>query len=312
MLLTYDLDAGLWVLAPGSRFAPAKPQLTRGDTPILDVQFCRGATVVELDNAATFKCGLKKLGVFSSGYLAYTPDVAVLNHSRTITGSSIASPTVITCAGHGRATGETVTISGHTGSTPDLNGEWAVTVLSPDTFSIPEAVTIAGTSGTMIPALPPTYRFAPGLNTTAITAALLTTGSTPTDLPSIDANLEIEITNGTDITSTAKLVVTINNDVNRGNEGTTTADPLFPEARHIIVFRTDLTSFTGGGNTSLESLLLISGDIGRVFALVATDEGVESHWRVEAGTGATNGPGGMVRPANYADGTNEVVLHRIS
>ena len=33
MLLTYDLDAGLWVLAPGSRFAPAKPQLTRGDTP---------------------------------------------------------------------------------------------------------------------------------------------------------------------------------------------------------------------------------------------------------------------------------------
>ena len=28
MLLTYDLDAGLWVLAPGSRFAPAKPQLT--------------------------------------------------------------------------------------------------------------------------------------------------------------------------------------------------------------------------------------------------------------------------------------------
>ena len=41
MLLTYDLDAGLWVLAPGSRFAPAKPQLTRGDMPIMDVQFRR-------------------------------------------------------------------------------------------------------------------------------------------------------------------------------------------------------------------------------------------------------------------------------
>jgi hypothetical protein len=311
MLLTYDLDAGLWVLAPGSRFAPAKPQLTRGDTPVLDVQFCRGATVVELDNAATFKCGLKKLGVFSSGYLAYTPDVAVLNHSRTITGSSVASPTVITCAGHGRATGETVTISGHTGSTPDINGEWAVTVLSPDTFSIPEAVSIAGTGGTMTPARSPIYRFAPGLNTTAIAAALLTAGTTPTDLPSIEANLEIEITSGTDITSTAKLVVTLNNDVNRGNEGATTADPIFPTAFQIIVFRTDLTSFTGGAS-SLESLLLTAADLGRVFAMVATDEGVESHWRVEAGTDSTNGPGGVVRPANYATGTNEVVLHRIS
>ena len=40
MLLTYDLDAGLWVLAPGSRFVPAKPQV-RGNTPILDVQFRR-------------------------------------------------------------------------------------------------------------------------------------------------------------------------------------------------------------------------------------------------------------------------------
>lgn len=44
----------------------------------------------------------------------------------------------------------------------------------------------------------------------------------------------------------------------------------------------------------------------------AADEGVESHWRVEVGTDSTNGPGGVVRPANYADGTNEVVLHRIS
>ncbi len=311
MLLTYDLDGGLWVLAPGSRFAPAKPHLTRGDTPILDVQFCRGAAVVELDSAATFKCGLKKLGVYSSGYLAYTDQPTVLNHSRLITGSSVANPTVITCAGHGRTTGETVTIAGHTGSTPDLNGEWAATVLSPDTFSVPEAVTIAGTGGTMTPALKPMYRFAPDLNSTAITAALLTTGTTPTDLPSIDANLEIEITNGTAITSTAKLVVTINNDVNRGNEGATTADPIFPAARQIIVFRAELTSFTGGAS-SLDSLLLTAADVGRVFALVATDEGVESHWRVEAGTGATNGPGGIVRPANYADGTNEVVLHRIS
>ena len=33
MLLNYALDAGLWVLAPDSRFGPAKPQFTRGDTP---------------------------------------------------------------------------------------------------------------------------------------------------------------------------------------------------------------------------------------------------------------------------------------
>jgi hypothetical protein len=125
----------------------------------------------------------------------YCKEIAFLAGSRETVGERIR-------AGGERGSGETFTISAHTDSTPDLNGARAVPVLSPDTFSIPEAVTIAGNGGTMTPALPPTYRFAPGLNTTTIAAALLTTGSTPTDLPSIDANLEIEITNGTDILTT--------------------------------------------------------------------------------------------------------------
>jgi len=44
MLLTYDLSVGLWVLAPGSRFAPAKPQLIQGDTGNLDVACGRVVT----------------------------------------------------------------------------------------------------------------------------------------------------------------------------------------------------------------------------------------------------------------------------
>lgn len=63
--------------------------------------------------------------------------------------SSIANPTVITTAApHGFVSGETYGLAGHAGSTPAINGSHVVTVLSPTTFSIPLAVTVAGTGGT--------------------------------------------------------------------------------------------------------------------------------------------------------------------
>jgi len=66
-----------------------------------------------------------------------------------ISTSSVANPTVITTStAHGFASGDSVRIAGHSGSTPTLNAEWVVTVISSTSFSIPEIVTVGGTGGT--------------------------------------------------------------------------------------------------------------------------------------------------------------------
>ena len=70
-----------------------------------------------------------------------------------ITSSSVANPTVITATSHGLADGATVVIAGHTGSTPDINGQWRITVTGANTFTIPVSVTAGGTGGvaTLVP-----------------------------------------------------------------------------------------------------------------------------------------------------------------
>jgi hypothetical protein len=80
----------------------------------------------------------------------------------TVATSSEASQTVITTTTpNGFDPGSTVlvTIAGHTGSTPDINGDWTATITGPSTFTIPVAVTTAGTGGTASvsgASLPPT------------------------------------------------------------------------------------------------------------------------------------------------------------
>ncbi len=65
-----------------------------------------------------------------------------------ITSNSQANPTVVTTpVPHGLTTGDTAVISGNAGSSPAINGEQAVTVLSPTTFSVP-VNTSAGSGGT--------------------------------------------------------------------------------------------------------------------------------------------------------------------
>ncbi len=64
-----------------------------------------------------------------------------------VTSSSVANPSVITAPLHGFGSGDSVTISGHTGSTPAVNGTYTITVLDDNTFSIPLNVTVAGTGG---------------------------------------------------------------------------------------------------------------------------------------------------------------------
>lgn len=65
-----------------------------------------------------------------------------------ITSSSAATATVITTTQpHGLATGSVVSIVGHTGSTPAIDGVHAVTVTAANKFTIPVNVTVAGTGG---------------------------------------------------------------------------------------------------------------------------------------------------------------------
>lgn len=63
--------------------------------------------------------------------------------------SAAASPVAIitTEEAHGFATGDTVVITDHEDSDPDLNGSHEITVLSTTTFSVPVALTTAGTGG---------------------------------------------------------------------------------------------------------------------------------------------------------------------
>ncbi len=65
--------------------------------------------------------------------------------------SSVANPSVLTFqANHGLNTGDTVTVVGHSGSTPSINGSRVVTVIDGDQVSIPVNVTVAGTGGYIV------------------------------------------------------------------------------------------------------------------------------------------------------------------
>lgn len=80
------------------------------------------------------------------GWTAYSSS---FSKASIIVSSSIAAATLITTTlAHGLASGETVTIAGHTGSTPAIVGDYVVTYVSPTTFTIPLTVSTGGTGGT--------------------------------------------------------------------------------------------------------------------------------------------------------------------
>ena len=64
-----------------------------------------------------------------------------------IVGNTVASPTIVSTGSvpHRQQTGASVLIFGDTTSSPSINGTWTVTVIDPYRFSIPQAVTVAGT-----------------------------------------------------------------------------------------------------------------------------------------------------------------------
>jgi hypothetical protein len=80
------------------------------------------------------------------GWTAYSSS---FSKASTIVSSSAAAASVITTTlAHGLTSGETVTIAGHTGSTPMLSGDYVATVTAPTTFTIPVNVSAGGTGGT--------------------------------------------------------------------------------------------------------------------------------------------------------------------
>jgi hypothetical protein len=80
------------------------------------------------------------------GWTAYSSS---FSSAKTITTSSIANPTIITTSTpHGFTSGDTVTIAGHSGSTPLLAGDYVLTVTGASAFSVPVNVSVGGTGGT--------------------------------------------------------------------------------------------------------------------------------------------------------------------
>lgn len=68
-----------------------------------------------------------------------------------ITANSVANPTVVTTAApHGLETGDTALIGG-SNSTPTIDGEQVVTVVTPTTFTVPVNVTVVGSNGSVSP-----------------------------------------------------------------------------------------------------------------------------------------------------------------
>lgn len=68
-----------------------------------------------------------------------------------ITSNTLANPSVITTpVPHGLTTNDIILISGVATSSPTINGERTVTVISPTTFSVPVNVTVAGTGGSFV------------------------------------------------------------------------------------------------------------------------------------------------------------------
>lgn len=90
-------------------------------------------------------------GLLVIGFVFVNVDSATITDTAiAITSSSVANPTVITTTTpHMFATGDSVRIQGHSGSTPSLNADWVITVTGASTFTIPEIVTVGGTGGTV-------------------------------------------------------------------------------------------------------------------------------------------------------------------
>jgi hypothetical protein len=74
---------------------------------------------------------------------------ALIPANKTISGNTLANPTVVTTTvAHGLVNNNVITITG-SNSTPSIDGVHTITYISTTTFSVPVNVTVAGTAGTV-------------------------------------------------------------------------------------------------------------------------------------------------------------------
>lgn len=77
---------------------------------------------------------------------SFSPNIAPTN---TITGISVANPTVVTSASHGLTNGSQIVITG-SNSIPPIDGTYTVSNVTTNTFTVPVNVAVSGTAGSFI------------------------------------------------------------------------------------------------------------------------------------------------------------------
>src|SRR6185436_342792 len=120
-------------------------KLTKANAAHLVTGLVEDVVVVQALAPQTVDWNTKNLGT----QIDYTLDPS--QPTVPITSNSIANPSVVTTpVPHGLTTGDLILIAGVATSSPTINGERVVTVISPTTFSVPVNVTIAGAGGSFV------------------------------------------------------------------------------------------------------------------------------------------------------------------
>ena len=97
-----------------------------------------------LYDAEVYANGIPNVAAVVRGRRLWDPRRA----TKAITSSSVADPTTLTITGHGFAVGDRIFVTGHTGSTPPIAGEYQVLgVTDIDNITIDVDVTTGGTGG---------------------------------------------------------------------------------------------------------------------------------------------------------------------
>jgi len=146
--------SGMGTLAPGGLFTIVGNSLASPTvvTTLLPHGLASGDSVFFASTNSTPNIdGLRVATVISPTTFSVPVNVTTAGTAGTfkpaLTAISIATAAVVTSGvAHGLRTGDTVTLA-NTNSTPDINGDRIVTVLTARSFSVPVTTTVAGTVG---------------------------------------------------------------------------------------------------------------------------------------------------------------------
>jgi hypothetical protein len=163
---------------------------------------------------------------------------SITNLSGTISSFSIANPTVVTDTTHGLLSGRYILISNVTGSDPEVNGNWEVTRLDNDTFTIDVDVITPGTGGTW---------------TTLITGFEDIKGCYNIIINKLNSDVNVSFTNY-QLAETNVPIETVINDINYTIDNIEVADELPFIIGPMTVYKAIATNYVYEPNTMGDSL----------------------------------------------------------